>query len=193
MTENSRRESPLVRFGPRPQLASGERLLVAERPFLGHLNLRGNPRSQPFNRACESVLGYALPRKPNTTAASDRTAGFWLGPEEWLLLTESDGAGPLLARLEQALENRFYAANDISAGQTVVSLSGPAAPEVLRRACGIDVHPKVFAVGQCAQTAFAKASVLLCKWDESPSFELVVRRSFAEYLWQWLGHSLRAI
>lgn len=193
MTESIRRESPLIRFGSQPRLVQEERLRVAERPFLGHLNLRGNPRSQPFNRGCESVLGYPLPRRPNTSAANEGSAALWLGPEEWLLLTPPGGATPLLGRLEEALQGRFYAGNDIGAGQTVISLSGPAAPEVLRRGCGLDLHPKVFDVGHCAQTAFAKASLLLCKWDESPSFELIVRRSFAEYLWLWLRHTLRAV
>lgn len=193
MPESPRRESPLARFGEPPLLQHEQGLSVAERPFLGHVSLRGNPRSQPFLRACAEVLGYDLPRKPNTTEANGGSAAFWLGPEEWLILTPPDGSSPLLAQLDGALEGRFYAANDLSAGQTVVSLSGPSAPEVLRRGCGLDVHPKAFEVGQCAQTAFAKTSVLLCKWEATPRFELVIRRSFAEYLWLWLTHTLRAL
>lgn len=193
MIENARRESPLNRFGRGPELSKGDRLAITERPYIGHVNLRGNPRSQPFNRACQSVLGYALPRKPNTSAADGESATFWLGPEEWLILTPADGAGPLTARLDAALEGRSYAVNDISSGHTVIALSGPASPDVVRRGCGIDVHPKVFEVGHCAQTAFAKTSLLLCKWDEAPSFELVIRRSFAEYLWLWLTHTVRAV
>jgi sarcosine oxidase subunit gamma len=193
MIENPRRESPLVRFGSPPRLAQDERLAVVERPFLGHVNLRGSPRSQPFNRACQSVLGYSLPRKPNTCEANGNSATFWLGPEEWLILTPPDGAGPLIARLEATLEGRFYAVNDISSGHTVIALSGSAAPGVVHRGCGLDVHPKVFQSGRCAQTAFAKSSLLLCKWDESPCFELVIRRSFAEYLWLWLTHTVRAV
>lgn len=193
MTESSRRESPLVRFGAEPRLAGGERLTVSERPFLGHLNLRGSPRSQPFVRGCSDVLGYALPRKPNTSAANAHSAAFWLGPEEWLILTPPDQQGPLAGRLEAALERRFFALNDVSSGHTVVALSGAAAPEVISRGCGIDVHGKAFEVGHCAQTAFAKTGLLLCKWSGSPSFELVIRRSFADYLWLWLTHTIRAV
>lgn len=193
MIENPSRESPLNRFGMRPELSKGDRLTIVERPFLGHVNLRGSPRSQPFNRACQNLLGYSLPRKANTCAANGDSAAFWLGPEEWLVMTPPDGAGPLVDGLDAALEGRFHAANDISAGHTVIALSGPAAPDVLCRGCGIDVYPKIFQVGHCAQTAFAKTSLLLCKWDEAPSFELVIRRSFAEYLWLWLTHTIRAV
>jgi len=50
----------------------------------------------------------------------------------------------------------------------------------------LDLHPRAFPVGHCAQTHFAHAGALICLWDERPAFELVVRRSFADYLWQWL-------
>ncbi len=193
MIETALRESPLVRFGSEPRLGVSERLTVSERPFLGNLNLRGSPRSQPFSRACNSGLGYSLPRKPNTSAANQDSAAFWLGPEEWLILTPPDQQGGLAARLETALGGRHFALNDVSAGHTVVALSGEAAPEVIRRGCGIDVHAKAFKVGHCAQTAFARTGLLLSKWSGSPSFELVIRRSFADYLWLWLTHIVRAV
>jgi len=42
----------------------------------------------------------------------------------------------------------------------------------------------VFASGQCAQTNVAKAMGLIIARDDG--IDVVVRRSFSEYLWRWL-------
>ena len=79
------------------------------------------------------------------------------------------------------------AVTDITGGQTVISVTGPAARDVLAKGCPLDLHPTVFKPTHCAQTLLAKANVVIrCIDDDSPSFELIVRRSFAEYAAGWL-------
>jgi sarcosine oxidase subunit gamma len=51
---------------------------------------------------------------------------------------------------------------------------------VLSRGCPLDLHPQVLAVGQCAQSHYFKASIVLIPVSDD-TFELVVRRSFADY------------
>jgi sarcosine oxidase subunit gamma len=41
-------------------------------------------------------------------------------------------------------------------------------------------------VGECAQTLIAEVGVTMRQIDDTPSFELIVRRSLAEYLCAWL-------
>ena len=41
-------------------------------------------------------------------------------------------------------------------------------------------------MGACAQTRLAKAPVLVRRLDDGGAYEIVVRRSFADYLWLWL-------
>ena len=65
-------------------------------------------------------------------------------------------------------------------------MSGPSARDVLAKGCPLDLHPAVFGPGDCAQTLLAKANVTLRCVDDSPRFELIVRRSFAEYAALWL-------
>jgi len=60
---------------------------------------------------------------------------------------------------------------------------------VLAKGCTLDLHPRSFATGRCAQTGLAKASILISKFDDVPTFEVFVRRSFAEYLALWLQHA----
>ena len=63
------------------------------------------------------------------------------------------------------------------------------AAALLAKGCTLDFHPRVFSAGQCAQSGLAKTSVLIAMVDDRPTFDVIVRRSFAEYLALWLQHS----
>ena len=65
-------------------------------------------------------------------------------------------------------------------------MTGPNARDVLAKGCPLDLHPSVFRPGDCAQTLLAKANVTLRCVDDAPSYELTVRRSFADYAAPWL-------
>jgi sarcosine oxidase gamma subunit len=58
-------------------------------PGLTHLNLRGDAEDAIFLANAQKALGQALPVKPNTTTLNEHRA-YWLGPDEWLLITEAD-------------------------------------------------------------------------------------------------------
>ena len=188
-TDAAGRHSPLGRFfdmagdGSQP---GDTAVVISERPFLGHLNLRGNPDDTGFTDAAATVLGLALPTEPNKVAVSGGTLALWLGPDEWLVVTPPGAQARLTESLEAALEGMHAAVTNVTGGQTVITLSGPRARDVLARGCPLDLHQSVFKPGDCSQTLVAKASVTVRCVDESPSFELIVRRSFAEYLALWL-------
>ncbi len=54
------------------------------------------------------------------------------------------------------------------------------------RGVSLDLHPREFRVGQCAQTGLSRANVLLHLIDDVPTFEIYVLKSFSDYLWRWL-------
>ena len=185
MSEAMHKQSPLAQR----DVAGEGGLRLSERPFLGYLNLRGRPGEAAFLEAAKSVLGMDLPLEPNTTAAADGLTVLWLGPDEWLVITAPDAQTQLAERLEAAFDGLLTAVTDISSGHTMLVASGPRARALLARGCTLDLHPRAFAPGQCAQTLVAKASVLIHRprgAGDSTAFELLVRRSFAEYLWLWL-------
>ena len=91
-----------------------------------------------------------------------------------------------MARLSEAVRGRHGAVTEVSDGRTVICLSGARAREVLAKGCGLDFHPRVFGPGRCAQSALARAPVIVHQTDEGPSYELYVDASFAAYLWAWL-------
>ncbi len=166
----------------------GDAVIISERPFQGHLNLRGDPQDAGFMSAAESVLGFGLPTKPNTVAAKGELLALWLGPDEWHVVTLPAAQTPLLDSLETALNGTHFAVTDVTGGQTVITVSGPRAHDVLAKGCPLDLHPTVFKPADCAQTLVAKANVIIhCADNSPPSFELIVRRSFAEYTALWLN------
>jgi sarcosine oxidase subunit gamma len=70
-------------------------------------------------------------------------------------------------------------------------VTGPKAREVLAKGCPIDLHPRAFAAGTCAQTLVSRVGAIIHRTDEGaanelPRFELHVLRSFADYLWRFL-------
>jgi sarcosine oxidase, subunit gamma len=87
---------------------------------------------------------------------------------------------PLEAKLRAAFAGLFAAAVDIGSGYTVLEIDGPRTREVLSRGCPLDLHPKMFAEGQCAQSHYFKASLTLVPLG-GDRFEMIVRRSFADY------------
>ena len=187
-TDGTGRQSPLSAFFATAagDAADGAAVGISERPFLGHLNLRGDPGNGGFTGPAAGVLGFRLPAEPNTTAGEGGLLALWLGPDEWLVVTPPDAQASLAQSLETAFDGVHASVADVTGGQIVITLSGPSARDVLAKGCPLDLHPAVFGPGDCAQTLLAKANVTIRCVDDSPSFELIVRRSFAEYTALWL-------
>jgi sarcosine oxidase subunit gamma len=178
-----------VRFdlAERSRMARGGAGVVArERAFLGHVNVRGNAGDPLFTAGVERALGLAPPIAPNTVNEAQGNIVYWLGPDEWLLVSTGERRAVLERELRTALAGVRAAVTDVSGGQTVVVLRGSRVRELLAKGCPLDLHPRVFDVGQCAQSHLAKAPILIRQLDRDPAFEVVVRRSFADYLWLWL-------
>ena len=131
------------------------------------------------------LAGIPLPLTPNEVAAAGPLRVLWLGPDEWLVV--ADGEAPdLLPRLERALAERRAAVNELSSSRAVIDIHGSAARDLLAAGCGLDLHPRVFGPGQCAQTLLGRLPVILDQLDDAPHYRLLVRRSSARWLCGWL-------
>jgi len=159
-----------------------ETVALTELPDVGLANLRLDPGSQALRDAVRAGLGLDLPLRPNTVAQGTDAMALWLGPDEWLLRSDTSSGAALAVRVEQALAGQWFAVTDQSSGYSVVQLHGPEAANVLNAGCPLDLHPRALAPGQCAQSHFFKAGVLLRPLgDQGDAWELIVRRSFADY------------
>ncbi|EJO54195.1 sarcosine oxidase subunit gamma [Burkholderia multivorans] len=174
-------ESPLVDIEARIAATSrgvAGSFQLTERPFVTLLALRGN--GAKFEAAVQRVLGLALPRQSGSRAVAGERAAWWMGPDEWLIQSTEDMAVDLEHALRDALTGQHYAVVDVSSGYTVIDIAGTHVREVLASGCPLDLHRRVFADGQCASTHFFKAGITLCR-DGDARFQVIVRRSFAEY------------
>jgi sarcosine oxidase subunit gamma len=181
-----RPESPLHHVDPDSTAgvetqSAGVRL--RELKLLGHLVLRGSRENASFVSGVERVVGLALPETLRSVEAGARSLR-WISPDEWLLILPGNEAFELEQQLREAIEGH-YAVVNVSSGQTLIELSGTQAVEVLKKSTGYDVDGRNFPPGKVVTTTFAKTQAVIRRSAET-RWELVVRRSFADYVWRWL-------
>lgn len=180
-----RMESPLIGLGHPDREAwaasATDRLTLKERPFLDLVILRGDAADPAFSAAIRREMGCEVPLKPNTVNDGKTYRLLWLGPDEWLAQSNAPQQMSIASRVASALTGSFISAVDVGSGYTTLAISGSSAVETLARGCPLDLHPSVFGSGQCAQSYFFKASILLIAAG-ADRFDMVVRRSFAEYV-----------
>ena len=199
MSNNSQQELPLKYFhsvsshrgqAPNAEIFNGEveyALVMKESPVCAFLSLRGDPTDTGFCAAAKDVLELKLSTRGYYHCNSESSI-YWLGPDEWLLVSKID-ASVLEARLRKVMSGHISIV-DVSGGQTLVNLRGApmAIDSVLRKSCIYDFAgwPNAGSgKGRCAQTTFAKASALVSSRSDG-SFDLIIRRSFADYIALWL-------
>ena len=189
-------DSAILRHGLEPFLSSrtdqSDRdggIHIQVQTDLGHINLRGDAANPDFLAAVATVLQQEVPVSANTMTTGDHRV-FWLGPDEWQIVTAADNTARLLAGLREALTGSHATLCDLSGGQVTLRLTGPRVREVLAKGCTLDLSPATFAIGACAQSGLAKASMLIGHIEDAgPAFEIIVRRSFADYVARWLHHA----
>jgi sarcosine oxidase subunit gamma len=186
MADTLTRRSPLhgyeTRFANLPQSAT-----VADEPFTAMVDLWDDPAG-PGGAAAALALGVdALPTAPSTTVSGRDVTAIWLGPEEWLITSNSRDGEDLEATLREAVSEHGGAAIDVSAQRTTLRLRGPRARDVIAKGCSLDSHPAVFGAGAAAQTVLGQAGVVLIPLsDNGTDYRIIVRSSFARYLADWL-------
>lgn len=181
------RTSPLAHLAERMRAATvtGARgVALAEWPYVTMVNLRVDPASEAADRIGKT-LGAPLPQQCGGTSASGPHTVVWLGPDEWLVLSQAEES-TVAAELREALAGAPGSVVDVSANRTTLELSGPAARQVLEKGCPLDLHPRVFGPGRAVSTVVGHVAVLLWQVDETPTYRLFPRSSFADYLARWL-------
>ena len=189
-TEQAQATSPFDQFYTRVGHAMADEnagLVFEERAFLSHINLRGDPADAGFLGDTAGVFGFELPLTPNTWSGNDEVRVLWLGPDEWLIIT-TGVAQEWMDAIRANNEGRFIALTEVSGGQTVLRLSGERLRDVLAKGCTLDLHPRAFSVGQCAQSNLGKAPATFIHVDDAPVFEIVIRRmpTSADLLRIWM-------
>ena len=180
------RRSPLHHLHDRLAAGSvpGERAVtLRELPLLTMVSVRVEPGSPASARLAER-LGTPLPRACGEVTSSGGHSALWLGPDEWLVVSDGD-PDQLVPELTAALGSDPGSVVDVSANRTTLELSGPAARETLEKGCPADLHPRSFGPGSAVATTLGPVPVLL--WQTgATTFRLLPRSSFADYVARWL-------
>jgi sarcosine oxidase subunit gamma len=181
-----RAESPLNHADLASLAAEGSKdggVHLLESAFLGHLVLRGSLQNESFVNGFAQVIGFALPSTLQSTEEGDASVR-WIAPDEWLLLVPGAEAFGVEQRLRDVMSGHFSIAN-VSGGQTVLSLAGKDAINVLKKSTIYDVRDSNFPVGKVVTSSFAKTQAVIRRTGVQ-QWELVIRRSFSDYVWLWL-------
>jgi len=171
-----------------PQMTTGSSTVVmSAQPVTGLLMLRASSNmpelSDALRQRCNLPLSSRL-RSETHEAYCVR----WMAPDNWLLSCPLNEAFDIEQSLRADTAGHIAIVN-LSGGYSVMELSGSDSRSVLMKSTGYDVHPDHFGAGKVVNTTFAKAQVTLrvIELGESDArYELIVRRSFSEYLWAWL-------
>ncbi|MFG3203668.1 sarcosine oxidase subunit gamma [Streptomyces sp. NPDC048192] len=159
---------------------------LVELPFLAQVNVRLDAKG-PAADAVGLALGLQLPLEPDTVVHAGNVTAVWLGPDEWLVVGRPGTERDLEGRIRAAAGDEPVSVTDVSAQRTTLLVAGPRARDLLAHGCSLDLHPRAFGPGRCAQTTLARTQVVLVARDEPRAgFWVLVRSSFAGYLADWL-------
>ncbi|MFI2041181.1 sarcosine oxidase subunit gamma [Streptomyces bottropensis] len=166
--------------------ASRGAVRLAELPFLTQLDIRLDAKGAAAD-AIGLALDLPLPLEPDTVVRAGQLTALWLGPDEWLLVGPPGSARDLEDGIRTAAGDEPVSVTDVSAQRTTLLVAGPGARELLSHGCALDLHPRAFGAGRCAQTTLGRTQVVLVARDEpGTGFWVLVRSSFAGYLTDWL-------
>jgi sarcosine oxidase subunit gamma len=142
-------------------------------------------------------LGFALPTSPNTWTSDDHGRDtLWLGPDQWLIVwARSDAGSPtaagILDEIDTALDGAHHSAVEVTANRAAFAVGGPGRWEFLSHGCALDLHPRWWRDGMCAQSLLARVPVLLQERTEST--RIFVRPSCVDYLREWFVERMSII
>jgi len=190
MVETYQRRTALAHLGLVARAASSKKdgagLVMCEVPHRTIVNIRGAASDPAFASAVQTATGLSLPRAANTVSTAGSWQILWLGPNDWWITGPDGEADSLVEALRANFAGQHATACDVSESRAIIALKGPKAREVLMRGVSLDLHPRAFRVGQCAQTGVSRANALIHLVNDTPTYELYVLKSFSDYLWRWL-------
>jgi len=148
----------------------------------GYVSLRGEAGNAAFVEAASGALGAALPTAPCTLIEAGGIAVLWLSVDEWMIVGPRERCAALAEALKAALAGIRSQVAVNSGGFTEIVVTGPDAERALSH-CTVYTLDRL-ASGRVVGTTFGKSSVFLRR--EGQGFRLLVRRSFADYIWRFL-------
>jgi sarcosine oxidase subunit gamma len=130
-----------------------------------------------------AALGLSIP-EPNRFVGDAAKSIRAIGDGIW----QAVGAPPLLPAAQVLRTALAGAATvvDLSHARTALQVSGRDAARTLAKHCGIDLHHRAFPAGSATSTRFGQLGITLARLDDLPTFEILVFRGYAEFVFEAL-------
>lgn len=181
-----------TRSAKRRQTDSVAATVRLEEPSVkGLLVLRAGAGTEALSAALQTLLGLSLPERLSSTETATVCVR-WMSPDEWMLSCPLQDCFSIEQALRTAVvgddankPKAHIAIVNVSGGYSVLKLTGLDATNVLKKSMAYDIHPVNFPEGKVVNTTLAKSQVTMRALPNA-EYELIVRRSFADYVWLWL-------
>ena len=174
---------------------SPEKEIAAARAGVGLADVSPHGKVQIEGARALQALRAAFGQAPDTVgghAAVEAGGLYRLRADMFYLSTPPGGEAEACRRIEAAAA-RITAAGagglvtvtDLTHGLADLRLIGPAAPDVLRRVCGLDFSDAAFPNHSARQSSLAKTHQLILRRDFGPlrAYTTIGARSLAAYVW----------
>ena len=149
------------------------------------LRLQAPPRVGVDKNGLEKLLGTVLPEGPQEKINNEASA-YWLAPNDWLLVNPAPDIGSVSSALRDAAGGATAVVTDMTDAWSIIDISGEDAVARLAQGCSIDLHDSAFPSGRYALTRLQHLSVIIHRLDDTPRFRILVDRSVAQFLLDWL-------
>jgi heterotetrameric sarcosine oxidase gamma subunit len=125
---------------------------------------------------------------PGGLLADSGSLALCVRPERWLIVAPPASPGDSVARWAEASHDRG-AVVDLSSALVAFLIEGPAADEMLTRACRLDLDAGAFPVGRAAATIMVQVPAILARL--TPGMLLLTPATTAQHLREWLVEASR--
>ncbi len=172
----------------------GEAFAAKEMRDHAFVVLRGRTEDREFVNACKEKLGIVLPSPLSLVSLVSLTSltkpgdaeCLWIASDEFLVLLPRSQKDKFLQTAKEAFNGVFAAAVDNSGTYSYLRLDGRHVKDVLAKVSSYDVSDVGLPAGKVVTTLAGKAQVVLFREPNESGTGLLVRFSFADYVWRSL-------
>ena len=135
-------------------------LTIAPRTLATRLIVKLWRPSKADIKLLASMLAVVLPQKPMQFLDRKEGRVYALAPGDWVLenVLSLPDAEERLAGL-----SAIWSVVDVAHGRASVSITGTGTADLINSGCSVDLHPRSFAVGDCAETLLAGTHLMIAR------------------------------
>jgi sarcosine oxidase subunit gamma len=167
-------------------LLQTEQLVLKAVNDIRKLRVQSRPDAGINPARFESLTGIVLPTGSREKTDHDRTI-YWLAPNDWLLVNPTADADDIKSALRDSASGSTTIVTDVTDAWSIIDISCEGAIAKLAEGCSVEFHDEVFPSGRYALTRLQHLSVIIHRLDNTPRFRILVDRSVARFLWDWLN------